>query len=110
MDECVHSGTLSQCLSALSRELVTDLWACVTEVGWRRKWACICSGREIGGRTDGRWGKNSTQAQSDDSVMGGDQVTSYGQVRSASQTRVHGFRVGVWVICMTYAPWATWVF
>lgn len=89
MDEGDRSGTPSRSPSALSRELATDLWACATEAGWRRRWACICTGREGGGTTDGRWGKNGTQAQSDDRVMGGDRVMGDGQVRSASQTRVH---------------------
>lgn len=66
MDEGMYSGTLSQSPSTLSLELVIDLWACVTEVGWRRRWACICTGRESGGRMDGRSGKDSTRAQSDD--------------------------------------------
>ncbi len=97
MDEGMHSGTLSQSPSALA----TDLWACVTEAGWRRRWACICTGRESGGRMDGGWGKDSTQAQSDDWVMDGDRERDDGQVRSASRTRVHGYWVGV--------PWCVWV-
>lgn len=117
MDECVHSGTLCQSLNTVSRELVTDLSVYVTEAGWRRRWACICTGRESGERMDGRWGKNSTQVQSGDwvmgggKVMGGDQVSGDGQVRSASRTRVHGYWVGVPLhVWVTLAPWETWVF
>lgn len=107
MDECVLSGTLCQSPSTLRRKLVTDLWAGVIEMGWRRRWACVCTGRESGGRMDGRWGKNSTQVQSDGWVMGGDQVRCDGQVRSASRTRVHGYWVVVpWCVWVT---WATWV-
>lgn len=45
MDEYVHSGTLSPSKNALSLEPVTDLWACVAEVEWRRWWADIGSRR-----------------------------------------------------------------
>lgn len=99
MDGCVHSGILSHSLSSVSHELVNDPWAGVTEAGWRRE-ACICTGRESGGRT---------QVQSDDWVMDGDQVRGDDQVKSASQIVVHDYRVDVpWCVWVTYAPWATW--
>lgn len=97
MDGCVLSGTLCQSLSTLRWMPATDLWACVTEVGWMRRWACICTGRGSGGRMDGKWRKNGTQVQSDGWVMGGDQVRDDGQV------------VVPWCVWVTLAPWVIWV-
>lgn len=96
MDACVHSGTLSHSRSAPSPDLEIDLWACASEVEWRQRWACICTGRESGGRVDGRGERRRTQVQSDGWVTGGNQVRGDGQVRgddqvtSAFQIRAHG--------------------
>lgn len=66
MDEAVHSGNLFQSQSTRSREVVIDLWDGVTEVGWRKRWACTCTGRESDGMTDGRWVVNRAQVWSND--------------------------------------------
>lgn len=103
--ECVHSGTPTQSLSALTLKAETDLWAGVAEAGWWSRRACICTERESGGRMDDGWGSN-TLVQSDGLVMGGGlamggglvmgggRVRGNGQGRSASRLRVHGYWVG----------------
>lgn len=100
MDEGVHSGNLFRSQSTLNHEVAIDLWADVTEVGWRRRWACTCTGRESDGMMDGRWVENRAQVRSNDWVMGGEQVRGDGQVKSASRIRVHGDCVG--------GPWCVW--
>lgn len=57
----------------------------------------------------GRWWGDSTQGQSVGWVMGGDLVKGEGQVRSASQTRVHNYWVIVpWCVWVTWATWVSW--
>lgn len=86
--ECVLHRSLVRPLNAQIPDPQTGLWACVAEVELRSKWVCTGTGRENGGRTYSRWGKNNTRVLSGDLVMGGDRVSGACQVKNAFLTVV----------------------